>query len=107
MWLPTVPTRAHPSSSAAPSTARRSRATSRRSPRSWARVARAGVDPWETGVSAAALAALAAFVVVVVALVVADAVAFLDGRVPPVAVAPSAAGLVAFAVARRPPVRAG
>ena len=44
MWLPTVPTRAQPSSSAAPSTARRSSATSLRSPRSWARVARAGVE---------------------------------------------------------------
>src|SRR5690349_12866656 len=92
MWLPTVPTRAHPESSAAPSTARRSRATSLRSPRSCARVARAGVALWG-GASVAAAAVVAAFAVV-----------FLVGAaaVPAVDVAwVASVVLVALAVARR------
>src|SRR6187200_1108091 len=87
MWLPTVPTRAQPESSAAPSTARRSRATSLRSPRSCARVARAGVEP------RGASAAVAAFVAALLVVFFADAVALAVGW--------SVALLVALAVARR------
>ena len=87
MWLPTVPTSAQPESSAAPSTARRSRATSLRSPRSCARVARAGVEP------RGASAAVAAFVAALLVVFFADAVALAVGW--------SVALLVALAVARR------
>src|SRR6478736_5916388 len=90
MWLPTVPTRAQPESSAAPSTARRSRATSLRSPRSWARVARAGVEL--CGGASAATAFVAALAVVFLAAAVALAA---------VPVVVSVAVLVALAVARR------
>src|SRR6187431_234861 len=86
MWLPTVPTSAQPESSAAPSTARRSRATSLRSPRSCARVARAGVE-------ARGASAVAAFVAALLVVFFAAAVALAVGW--------SVALLVALAVARR------
>src|SRR6476661_3136383 len=103
MWLPTVPTRAQPESSAAPSTARRSSATSLRSPRSCARVARAGVWDCAAWASAAAAAFVDAVVAALAAVFFADAVSLAVAFVAPAAVLPPVAVLVAFAVARRRP----